>query len=470
MHSMNKSSKTPYALLLSILLSTFFFSLLGSYWNIRYYHNKLTFSASSLPFATAMQGLHDGLYTKGFQLKTTFNISQNLFASSPFTKHSGDIAAVMTQIPVEEAQNFIGNGRLAKANQGESSDEANTVSMSDSNNAADGTLAFVTATDEYFEDACFIGDSRTVGLSEFSGIENATFLCKSSLSIYDYEKPKITYEDKKTSVHDVLMEKQFGKIYLMVGINECGTGTPESFFERYRQVLENIREIQPDALIFIQANLTVTKEKSAEEEVVTNENISARNTIISQLANQKDIFYIDVNESSLCEDGILISDYTWDQVHIKAQYYTVWKDFLLQHAIIVEDAASEESDSDSDNNSPENNENNVPESETSTETDMPQETTENSTEAENTDIPESPTQENTTVPEDSTQPTEPPQENNTPPAEPPQENNTPPISPPQENNAQPADLPPEGGTQSTENIPNPPLSEDGFSQDISPVP
>lgn len=258
----------------------------------------------------------------------------------------------------------------------------------------------------------------------------------------------------------------------MVGINECGTGTPESFFERYRQVLENIREIQPDALIFIQANLTVTKEKSAEEEVVTNENISARNTIISQLANQKDIFYIDVNESSLCEDGILISDYTWDQVHIKAQYYTVWKDFLLQHAIIVEDAASEESDSDSDNNSPENNENenNVPESETSTETDIPQETTENSTEAENTDIPESPTQENTTVPEDSTQPIEPPQENNTPPAEPPQENNTPPISPPQENNAQPADLPPEGGTQSTENIPNPPLSEDGFSQDISPVP
>ena len=27
------------------------------------------------------------------------------------------------------------------------------------------------------------------------------------------------------------------------------------------------------------------------------------------------------------------SDYTWDQVHIKAQYYPIWKEFLLRHAI-----------------------------------------------------------------------------------------------------------------------------------------
>ncbi len=135
------------------------------------------------------------------------------------------------------------------------------------------------------------------------------------------------------SIHEILSEKQFAKIYLMVGINECGTGTPESFFERYKEVVTDIRKLQPEALIFIQGNLLVTQEKSDESDVVTNENIAARNQLIATLANQKDIFYIDINESSLCKDGALVSDYTWDQVHIKAQYYPIWKEFLLRHAI-----------------------------------------------------------------------------------------------------------------------------------------
>ena len=135
--------------------------------------------------------------------------------------------------------------------------------------------------------------------------------------------------------------KQFAKIYLMVGINECGTGTPESFYERYRDVVLDIRRLQPEALIFIQGNLFVTQKKSDDDDSITNENISARNDLIATLANQKDIFYIDINESSLCEDGALVSDYTWDQVHIKAQYYPIWKDFLLQHAIIIDKPVTE---------------------------------------------------------------------------------------------------------------------------------
>lgn len=79
----------------------------------------------------------------------------------------------------------------------------------------------------------------------------------------------------------------------------------------------------------------MTESKSNEDENITNENISARNKLIATLANQKDIFYIDINESRLCADGSLISDYTWDQVHIRAQYYPIWKEFLLKHAIIV---------------------------------------------------------------------------------------------------------------------------------------
>lgn len=312
-----------YTLIFLIILSAIAFSILGHYWNIQYYHSENTYSLSAPPLATAMQGIHDKLYFADYSSFSAGYAVNNLNILAASSSSAPEADDDMQSVP------DIATGLLATSDTAKNDDTAAVLSNEVQN------YEFTTAADEYFDDACFIGDSRTVGISTYSGIENATFLCKTSLSIYDYEKPKVTYEDEKMSIRDVLTQKQFAKIYLMVGINECGIGTPQSFYEHYRDVINDIRKLQPDALIFIQANLFVTKQKSDEDTVITNENIAERNALIATLANQKDIFYIDINESSLCEDGALVPDYTWDQVHIKAQYYPLWKDFLLSHAIIT---------------------------------------------------------------------------------------------------------------------------------------
>ncbi|MDE6621033.1 MAG: hypothetical protein K2K74_11215 [Lachnospiraceae bacterium] len=316
-----------FTLLILIMVSSVMFSILGYYWNIRYYHNEDMFTISAPPLATAMQGIHDKLYMTDLSDLSTSYAVDNLIAVPADAQP--DLA--MQSAALSETAETPLSGILFDL----PSDAS--VSLPEEPQTYD----FTTATDDYFADACFIGDSRTVGISQYAGIENATFLCKTSLSIYDYDKPKISYDDTTMSIHDILSETQFAKIYLMVGINECGTGTPETFYERYRDVVTDIRKLQPDALIFIQANLFVTQQKSDDGDSVTNENIAARNNLIATLANQKDIFYIDINESSLCDEGALVSDYTWDQVHVKAQYYPIWKDFLLQHAIVTDKALAE---------------------------------------------------------------------------------------------------------------------------------
>lgn len=318
----------PYLLTFALLISSLLFTLLGFYWNQNYYHEKDTFTPSKPTLAIAMQGLHDGLYTN-----ITNDVLQVMAASAGAEPSSpqevSPAKSYYKAIQDSRNQEFAVLSKQILSRKQTAHTKAQKVET-----PHEETFDFTTATDDYFSDAVFIGDSRTVGISEFSGIENATFLCKTSLSIYDFDKPKITYNNEKTSIKDVLTTHKFGKVYLMVGINECGVGTPESFYERYKEVVMTIRRLQPDALIFIQGNLLVTKEKSDGEKSITNENISARNELIATLANQKDIFYIDINESSLCKDGSLVSSYTWDQVHIKAQYYSVWKDFLLKHAIV----------------------------------------------------------------------------------------------------------------------------------------
>ncbi|MBQ2937039.1 MAG: hypothetical protein IJC02_02275 [Lachnospiraceae bacterium] len=309
------NSNKHYILTFSILLSSLLLTLLGIYWNQVHYHDAENYSAKNPPLATAMMGLHDGLLLQEFDS----------------TQQEND--SLLTEVPTTNAMEKEEEKEETTA-QTESSEVPENSSDMDVFNAVSETYSFTPVTEDYFQDAVFIGDSRTVGISEYSGIENATFLCKTSLSIYDYTKPKITYKDKKTSIQEVLQTETFGKIYLMVGINECSYGTPESFYELYREVVEDIRKLQPQALIFIEGNLLVTQSKSDSSQGVTNENISSRNDLIATLANQKDTFYIDINQSSLCENGALIPEFTWDQIHIKAQYYTVWKDFLLQHGIV----------------------------------------------------------------------------------------------------------------------------------------
>lgn len=299
----------PYRLTFYLLLSCLFFTFVGGYWNQEYYHKAGTLSMKDSPVALAMMGLHDGL----------------LLPSSATQETGAEPAA-----PTETQPSAVTD--IAEA--ADSETVTAITAPAEVKPVIPTAYSFTTAADDYFNDAVFIGDSRTVGISEYAGIDNAVFLCRTSLTIYDYDKPKITYNDKKTSIKDILTTEQFGKIYLMLGINESSYGSADSFYESYRAVVEDIRALQPHALIFLQGNLFVTKAKSDAGNGITNERIAGRNERIASLADDKNIFYIDINESSLCENGALVSQYTWDQVHIKAQYYSLWKEYLLKHAII----------------------------------------------------------------------------------------------------------------------------------------
>lgn len=199
-------------------------------------------------------------------------------------------------------------------------------------------LEFETVTENYFDDALFIGDSRTVGIKKYTDLGNASFYSETGMSIYNIFDKKLlepTISDEKKSLEDVLTENTYGKIYLMVGINELGRGTADTYFAEYSKVIERIRQLQPEAIIFIEGNMNVTKEKSDNDPIFNSVNIGIRNAKIAALANQKDIFYIDINEAVTDDEGYLMDEYTFDDVHLKAKYYSIWKEFLLAHGIVV---------------------------------------------------------------------------------------------------------------------------------------
>lgn len=201
------------------------------------------------------------------------------------------------------------------------------------------TSSFTQVQDSYFDDALFIGDSRTVGLYEYGGFqESTTFFAKTSLTIYDlFEEPEKfarLSDGKKATLEEALTERKFGKIYIMLGINELGRGTTESFFNVYADAVNRIRMLQPDAVIFIQGIMRVGEEKNNTDKIFNNTNINERNQAISLMADNRTIFYLEVNDAVCDENGNLISEYTFDQIHLKAKYYQLWKDYLFAHGIV----------------------------------------------------------------------------------------------------------------------------------------
>ncbi len=201
---------------------------------------------------------------------------------------------------------------------------------------------YMTVEDDYFDDAVFIGDSRTRSLQLYANLENSTFLTYTGLTIYGVLDAKLTPSttNTKTTVSNYLSNHQFKKIYLMLGINELGTGTPESFCRTYSNVLDTLHELQPDAIIYVQAILHISKHKDDEHTYINNDTIVVRNEALQSLANNEYIFWLDSNPALCDEDGYLIGDYTSDGVHLQAKYVYLWMDYIKQHAIQEEPSPS----------------------------------------------------------------------------------------------------------------------------------
>ena len=202
--------------------------------------------------------------------------------------------------------------------------------------------------EDYFADALFLGDSRTVGLGQYGSLKDiATFYASTGMTIYKLlgaEIVEMPEQQKKITVEEALQHLNFRKIYIMMGINEVGGGTAESFAKAYGEVIARIQELQPDAIIYIEGILKVTKARSDKGDYINNEAIEARNEAISQLADGEKIFYLDVNQAVCDEDGGLVKDYTSDGVHLKAKYITLWEEYLKDNAVLLDGTSGESTD------------------------------------------------------------------------------------------------------------------------------
>ncbi len=262
-------------------------------------------------FVLVFEGIHDGIYP--------WNMGSDILARTPW-EHVLEGGSTEEEYAKEDTI----------PTEVQNTDDSELVAETE-------TKEFINVDDNYFDDAVFIGDSRTVGLHDYGGLEKATFYATVGLNVYDMWTEKFCEVDgEKVTLEEALSARQYRKVYFQIGINEMGRGTVDSFMQAYGEAVEKLAQLQPDAIIYVQGIMRVTKEKSDSDKIFNNPGIQVRNDRIKLLADNIKIFYIDMNEVVCDYQGNLRDDLTFDNLHLYASKYNIWVDFLKTKGIALE--------------------------------------------------------------------------------------------------------------------------------------
>lgn len=186
--------------------------------------------------------------------------------------------------------------------------------------------------ESWFDDAVFIGDSRTEGLALYDGLGGASYYAHKGLMVSTVDSaPAVRVGGKKISVMQALRKKKFGKVYVMLGVNELGWGSSKTFVEDYGKVTDEIKKYQPEAKIYLQSILPVTAKKSSSSGVYTNTKIESYNQAIQKIAKDRKVRYLAVNTAVSDAAGCLPEDASTDGVHLNARYCGKWCEYLRAH-------------------------------------------------------------------------------------------------------------------------------------------
>lgn len=188
--------------------------------------------------------------------------------------------------------------------------------------------------DDYFDDAVFIGDSRTEGMLLNMGLSNTISYTNKGLMVDTvFTRPVINMDGEKLSVMDALGRTDFNKVYIMLGINETGWLYNEIFIEKYSKIIDKIIEINPNAIIYVQEILPVTDSVSKTHSYIKNEKINEFNELIRKMAEEKKVYFIDVSNAVSDSNGCLPEDAATDGIHLQKSYCEKWLEYLKTHIV-----------------------------------------------------------------------------------------------------------------------------------------
>ena len=277
-------------------------------------------------------------------------------AGSTFFSNSSGPGAAVTGTPAPPSSNVDNLVNTpdtqpsgGEARTPESAPPSGAPSQRPSANITPGTAAAIGASlsvtvpengrvdDSYFSDAVFVGDSRTEGLRMYSGISpSPKFFSGVGLTVTKVFSDQIVQLNGQwLTVADALRQADYNKVYIMLGMNELGWVYESVYAQDYGRIIDVIRETHPDATIYVQSIIPVSKWKDTTDpdRIYTNANVVRLQKVLCEMCEEKNVHYVNVAEVMQDENGYLFSEATEDGMHLTQEYCKIWAEYLRTHTV-----------------------------------------------------------------------------------------------------------------------------------------
>ena len=191
----------------------------------------------------------------------------------------------------------------------------------------------------YFSDAAFLGDSLTVGFSDYSINLGGALICGYTGvgpdAIVNRSAVKSSVRGPEVAL-DVLAAAQPKKLYILLGTNTLTTvGAADRFLAYYGQMLDVLRQtLGEGCVIYVQSIPPVRPEAAVEKPGLASDIIRSVNEQLALLAADKGCVYLDLWETLADGEGNLKEVLAApDGVHVSAgNGYGAWVTYLRNHA------------------------------------------------------------------------------------------------------------------------------------------
>lgn len=193
----------------------------------------------------------------------------------------------------------------------------------------------------HFTDALIAGDTRLIQLLPTYNIGSfATELYGSAINVSNaLSYDSVDGDGTARTLGDVLNSGTYGKIYLCLGLNELGWSYPEVFESDYRDLLAEVRRLQPSARIYLLA-LVPVNENDYSSDYVNNTRIKEYNDMIRRIAVDNQFYYVDCYAGMSDASGNLDSSYTSNGFYINEDGARAWWKYLSTHTVNPEEFAN----------------------------------------------------------------------------------------------------------------------------------
>lgn len=189
--------------------------------------------------------------------------------------------------------------------------------------------------DSWFDDACFIGHSQIVGMQRYSGLTGPDYYAVVGHKAQDvvdyayYELPGGGYG----TLRDGLQRKTYGKVYIMLGINDCSLRDDrvDTFTDPMREIINTVKETQPDATIYLLSLVPVGR-ATPMNELYNPTSTVFYSQLLKALSREYDTEYIDLFRMMCDKAGYFLNLFnSGDGIHITSERYPEIVEYLKTH-------------------------------------------------------------------------------------------------------------------------------------------